>query len=189
MASKSLLKLKKTDRLNTLRENLNNNNVNLRVARNLLKRYKTSSNGLIVKATDLFMKTCDEQIAVNDQEKDLLEGFFNHSQEKLPTKALEKNFLKDQRNLALQRKESSKEFLKASLLVSKLLVSNKEDRHGELIYLGLTNQERNNLIGQLNQFSGNKFKGKLRQGQSFLEGSITAIRQVLEDASWSSLDG
>ncbi len=178
----------KDKRSKMLQDNLNNQNVNLRVARNLLKRYQVSKNGLILKVVDLFVKSCDELIALNEKEKDLLDDIDAQENKPLPSQALASRFKRDQVHLALERKEASKKILKASVLLSKLLVSQKEDKHGEFVSLGITAQERKKLLEDLNSFSGEKYKGKMRQGQSALEGSVSAIRQILEDKSWGSLE-
>lgn len=175
-------------RTKLLRDNLNYHNVNLRVARNLLKKYQTSDNGLILKSVDLFIKACDEQIAINEKESRFLEGASSTEQKNLPAQAVDSRMKREQTRLGLERKESSKKFLRASILVSKLLISDKEDRFGELIYLGMTKNERQKLLDQLKSFPGDKFKGKLRQGQSFLEASVSTIRQVLEDSNWATID-
>ena len=177
----------KADRLKILKDNLSSQNVNLRVARNLLKRYKVSDNGLILKVVDLFTKVCDGLIEMNEKEKTLLDEI-DQPQGEGPSEAVASRFLREQKQLWLQRKETSKKLLKCSVLLTKLLVSQKEDRFGELVNLGITSSERKRLLEQIKSFSGEKFKGKLRQGQSFLEGSITSIRQVLEDPSWGTTE-
>ena len=63
--------------------------------------------------------------------------------------------------------------------------SDKADKYGELVNLGITSKERQKLIDQLNKLSTQK---KLKSGQSFLEGSLSTIREILEDSSWGTLD-
>jgi hypothetical protein len=180
--------LKPEERAKVLKENLNLQNVNLRVARNLLKTYKTSNNGMILKVTDLFMKACNEQILINEKEVGFLNTVSSLQEQNLPAQAVVSRIKKEQIRLGLERKESLKQILRSSILVGKLLVSDKADRFGELIYLGITKEERKKLLDQLKAFPGDKFKGKLRGGQSYLEASVTTIRQVLEDQNWTTVD-
>ncbi len=178
-------KLKGKEKVAALIRNLNLNNVNLRVARNLVKKYRASGNGLVVKSADLFERVCDEQIELNNQEKTLLEKVSAVDNAQM-MKIMNKKFYKDQRELGMQRKESLKKMLEGSMLMSKILISDKEDKYGELVRLGITSKERKKLIEQLDKLSKDK---KVKPGQSFLQGSIAAIREILEDQSWGTVDG
>ena len=177
--------LKKKEKIEGFKNDIVLNNFNLRIARNLLKRYKTADNGLMLKTTDVFSKVCDEQIGLNNAEKKIIENLFKDKQGDDVTK---ENFFRDMRSVAEQRKESLKKLLEASLLVNKVLVSEKTDQYGEFFQLGVTKKERTKLIEMLDAFQGEEFKGGVRPGQTFIQGSVAAIRQILEDRSWGTLD-
>lgn len=162
-------------------------NANLRVARNLIKKYKSPENGLILKAVVLFMQVADEQIEFNNEERAMLERVVDVIKSGDIRVYDTPKFYKDQAKIAKQRKESFKKLLESSVLVSKILISNKPDKYGEFINLGITKDERKKLISKLNElFVGYKEVG-LKEGQSFLEGSVASIREILEDKSWGTL--
>jgi len=81
-----------------------------------------------------------------------------------------------------------KNLLKSSILVSRLLVSDKVNRYGEYAYLGVTDKQRKRLVEKLNEFDGKEYVGDLREGQSFLEGSIAVIRETLNDYNRLAVD-
>ncbi|MBU0469626.1 MAG: hypothetical protein KKF78_10700 [Candidatus Omnitrophica bacterium] len=163
-------------------------NANIRVSKNLLKKYITPENGLMLKVADLFTEVCDELIAVNISERQLLTEF-QEIQEKQELDDFDgKEFRDRQRKLASLRRDSLKKLFEASMLVTKVLVSDKEDRFEQLTMLGITSRERTKLLEKLDKFGGKEFDGELREGQSFLQGSIAIIREVLMDTSWGLLD-
>jgi hypothetical protein len=171
---------------------LTRDNVNIRTARNLLKRYFKTNNPLMVKATDLFYQVCDEQTKFNDQEITLLKQGVSvkvtpdnmpDDKTKTPQELLDK-----QSALNNRRKDSMQKLLEASMLVSKVLISSKTDQEGELVALGVNEAERKKLLVKVDSFYGSGFEGQMREGQSFLQASIAAIREVLEDYSWGTLD-
>ena len=177
------------ERYGRLTTNIVTDNINLRLARNLVKKFVKSENGLILKAANLFVMTCDEQIEINNREKIMLDELYKVQKSSDAQKFDNRAYLRRQRALGLERKESFKKMLEASLLVKKILISDKPDRFGELIMLGITQKQRVELLSQLKEFQGKDFEGELREGQSFLEGSISAIREILEDKTWATLDG
>ena len=161
-------------------------NVNYRAARNLLKRFHTPANGLILQATDIFMKVCDEQIDYNNQERDLLEKWYE-AQTTQQLQGFDKQAFMDRQNqLAASRKESLKNMIKSSVLVNKILLSDQADPSGEFKKLGITEKQRRALLESLYEFYGDGYQGKLRSGQTFLEGSISTIRVFLEDENWQT---
>lgn len=171
-----------------LRDDLVMNNINLRIARNFVKKYKNSENGLILKVTDVFVALCDSLIELNNQEKD----YYN---------SLHQNMLNDddffmdrkevsswQQSINSQRKESMMRLLESSMLVAKVLVSSKADGYGELSYLAVTKDQKYNLLMLLDGFKGDDYQGALREGQSFLGGSISVIREILENKNYAVLN-
>lgn len=177
-------------RITVLRDELIHSNVNLRVARNYIKKYHNqTNNGLMLKVSDIFMKVCDEMIELNNQERALLEEMYafqmKGSLEQFNLDLFESN----QKKIYEARRESLRELLKASILVAKVLVSNQENYYGEFDRLGITQEQRYKLLDRLNRFNQENYKGDLRIGQSFVEGSVVAIREVLENYNYETNDG
>lgn len=177
-----------TEIIGILMDNLILDNVNLRIARNLLKRYYTPQNGLILKTADLFIKVCNEQIEFNNRERAHFAELYDMQIDGDLTGFDNDVFLKRNQSLAEERKASLKKLLEASMLIGKVLVSDEADSFGELVMLGITDEEREKLLDKLDKFQGEEFEGVVRDGQTFLQGSVAAIREVLEDVSWDTLD-
>ena len=163
-------------------------NVNLHVAKNLIKKYRIPENGLILKVSDSFVTMCEQQIELNQREKQLMEGVIKLSKNDQLEKFDKEKFLHEHKKLAFRRKESLKDLLESSILVNVVLISDKTNIYGEFVRLGITQEERYKLLNKLYDFYGDEFEGSLREGQTFLEGSITTIRERLEDPSWDTLD-
>lgn len=181
--------LEKIENVKALIDNLIMDNANLRVARNYLKKYKRSPNGLILKVTDLFIKVSDEQIEFNNQERGLFESLHQFLESDDFKNFNKDKFLEDQKYLSDVKRESLKGLLEASLLVNKILISENPDEFGEYVNLGITKKERQKLLKKINEFEGGDYQGDLREGQTFLQGSVSVIREILEDKSWAALDG
>ncbi|MBF0531841.1 MAG: hypothetical protein HQL23_01965 [Candidatus Omnitrophica bacterium] len=163
-------------------------NVNLRVAKNTLKKYLTADNGLMIKVAHIFMQVCDAQIALNSKEHELDEGYLKNG-----TGPAAKNFdWKKQKSLREQllaeRRESMKGLLEASLLAQKILISDKPDRLGQLVNLGITAGQREKLIFKIKELFGRDTPAHLQEGQSFLKGSVAAILEILEDQTWGTIE-
>ncbi len=169
-----------------LRDILVVNNINLRVARNFIKKYKDSQNGLILKVSELYTQFCDDLIEINDEEKEFYNKLYENSLER-DTQGIDKKKIVDwQQYVNEKRKEIMMDLLESSLLVTKVLISDKTDGYGELSYLGISDDQRHNLLTLLGGFKGEEFKGNLRGGQSFVEGSVSVLRQILQDDDYRS---
>jgi len=164
-------------------------NINLRIARNYLKKHLNSKNGLILKSGLVFTNACNTHIDLNNREKDILEQIYKTQVKGTLKDAQKEQFADELKRLSAARKEASKELLEASVLVSKILISNQTDKFGEFFMLGISSAERERLIKKLNAFVGKKYVGEIREGQSVLEASIAVIRGILEDMSWQTVDG
>ncbi|MBP9853648.1 MAG: hypothetical protein KBD53_02135 [Candidatus Omnitrophica bacterium] len=189
LTRKASAEYKEEQRISALKTELIQNNVNLRVARNYLKKYHTqTNNGLMLNVSDIFTKVCDQLIELNNQEKILLDkmlAFHKGSAEKVNMSTVEADRVK----IYQSRKDSLKDLLKASILVTKVLVSNQENQNGTFNRLGITQEQRYKLLEKLNHFSEETYRGELRSGQTFLEGSVVTIREILEDYNYQSNDG
>ncbi len=180
--------LENASNLIKLRDNLVMNNINLRIARNFVKKYNTSENGLILKVTDAFVKLCDGLIEINEKNKVFYNSLYEKSLESSSHWLDRKEIVDWQQSVNTQRKELLMSLLESSMLVTKVLVSSETDGYGELSYLALTNNQRYNLLMLLDGFQGEEYQGELREGQSFLGGSIAVIREVLENNNYTVLD-
>jgi len=168
------------------RQHIIMDNANLRIARNLIKKYKTSNNGFILKTTELFMQFCNNLINLNNEERKTFEDIIKNKSTFSDLK--ESDLINIQSELNNQRKNILKQLLESSMWTQKVLISSEPDRFGELMSLGVTARQRQRLINKLDDFKGKGFDGEVREGQSFLQASVSAIREMLEDTSWDSLD-
>ena len=188
VTAKSSGALEKIENVQALIDNLIMDNANLRVARNYLKKYKGSPNGLVLKVTDLFIKACEDQIEFNNQERGLFESL-RQFLDKDDFKNFDKDkFLEDQKSLSDDKREALKGLLEASLLVNKILISENPDEFGEYVNLGITQKERQKLLKKIHEFDGGDYQGELREGQTFLQGSVSVIREILEDKNLAAFD-
>lgn len=179
----------KTDKekIETVVKSLILDNANLRVARNLLRTYELSDNGLILKVRIMFYHVCDDLIEINTKERQYFEDLLKNNVGDFSTE-LRKKIADFQLGVALQRKEISKSLLETSILVSQVLISNVADYGGEFFYLGITDAERVKLLDKLYDLDQGENQGGIQEGQTFLGASIAAIREILEDDSWDTLD-
>ncbi len=167
---------------------LKKDNVNLRIARNLVKKFKTPENGLILKVADLFAKVCDDQMEYNDYDRVLYERIAEIQESGYFEDFYPESFLEAQELLAEQRRASFKELMEASMLINIVLVSPDRNYYGDFYRLGLTRQQRQNLLYKIDDFKGKGFSGGVEEGQTFLQGSVNVIRQILENDSWQVMD-
>lgn len=183
----------KEEKIDQYVRELTRDNVNIRTARNLMKRYFSVNNPLMVKVTDIFYVVCDEQTKLNDEEINLMKNGVPEKAVYTPNNLPDKNknpqgLLNKQIELSNRRKDSLQKLLEASVLVSKVLVSSQADGEGDLVVLGVNDEQRKKLLLKMDEFYGAEFEGKMREGQSYLEASVVAIREILEDYSWGTLD-
>lgn len=181
---------KEIDRIAALRDDLIRNNLNLRIARNYLSKYlRQADNGLILKASDMFTNFCDRLIDLNNEEKLLLEDLY-YTQLKDEMDGFDVDgFTRSQRRIGQARKTTLKELLETTILVSKILISPQENYAGQFDRLGITQEERYKLLYKIDEFEDDRFKGELRPGLTFLEGSVVTLREILEDYDYTALDG
>lgn len=178
------------NRIARMRDALIQENVNLRVARNYLKRYKNqATNGLMLKVTDMFTLVCDDLIQLNSRQRILLEEMHGLQRKGGLDQATAKTFEDRQQEINNARRDALKTLLKSSILVTKILVSPTENYYGEFDRLGVTQEQRYKLLDKIRHFDEASYQGELRSGQSFLEGSVVTIREILEDHNFESLDG
>ncbi len=120
-----------------------NDNADLRVAKNYMIKYLDSPNSLMRKVSDLMIVACDRDIALNNKLKNLWQDWLiKKLQEKKVKPEDEKLFIEAQSDLELKRKESDKSIIKASILLTKVLLSqDNTNNKGKLLPI-----TRNNAI-------------------------------------------
>jgi len=170
-----------------LMDNLILDNNNIRVAKHYMLKYNKSENGLMLKAVDVFVNFSEQQLSLNNEERAILDELFEAHVNETIDGFDKKSFMLEQARLASLRKESWKDILRASLFIPKILISDQKNEMGELTWLAIDETERVKLLMKLDEFYGDLYKGDLRVGQTFLQGSIAVIRDILEDSSWDSL--
>lgn len=161
-------------------------NADLRIAKNYLVPYLNSSNALIKKSADTFILGCNTIIAINDKEKQIWDQWNAIKANNLGNRKNETAFLNAQEELALKRKEASKKIIQASILLSKILRSEKNDNEkGKL--LAITDAQRKKLNKSLDQLEKENLDWGLKPGQTFQQASVAVIREILEDPIYKTI--
>ena len=163
-------------------------NMNLRIIRNLLKNFKTQNNKLLVKIVNLIKGFCDKQIDLNNDEKVLYERIYSYQIEENYDAFDTEDFVKQQTVILNSRRETFKDIMEAAMFVNMALVSPKQNEYDEFYQLGITAEQRENLLVKVYSFKGREFNGFVEGGQSFLAGSINIIRQILENEDWEVIE-
>ena len=159
----------------------------LRIIKNYMLKYLTSPNMLMRKVADIVVVSTSREIAVNDQEKLIWEKWYDLIHADQATRPKEIDFVNTQYNMELQRKEYDKDIVRASVLMTKVLISDK-NKNGKGYLLAITAQQRQKLLDKLDSFGSDTLDWGLKSGQSTLEGSVAVIRETLEDSLWISID-
>lgn len=160
-------------------------NADLRIAKNYMVKYLYVPNALMRKASDMMIAACYRDIALNNQEKRLWQDWLDKKFLRLAINQDERAFIKAQEALEHKRKESDKSIIEASILMTRVLLSqDNPDEKGHR--LAITSKERNQLVDHLDRFGRLVSDWGLKDGQTTLEASIAVIREVLEDSVWIS---
>lgn len=156
-------------------------NSKLRIAKNIINRYEDSNNGLILKTSKLFSQKCITLISLNNRERQALDDILALKKSGQLEDDGFKPFFHDLKVIERQRKEALSGILEASILASKVLVSDKLNVYEELSYLGVTEKQRSKLIERIKEFKTANISDDLKPGQSFLDGSVSVIYGRLQD--------
>ena len=162
-------------------------NSDLLIIKNYLLKYLTSPNMLMRKVADIVVVATSREIAINHEEKTLWEKWYDLNAAGQATRPKEIDFVKTQYALELRRKEADKDIVQASVLMTKVLISDK-NKNGKGHLLAITAQQRQKLLDKLDSFGSDTLDWGLKPGQRTLEGSIAVIREILEDSIWISID-
>jgi hypothetical protein len=159
----------------------------LLVIKNYLIKYLVSPNMLMRKVADIVVVATSREIAINHEEKSLWEKWYDLNTAGQASRPKEVEFVKNQYAMELRRKEADKNIIQASKMMTKVLISDKnENAKGHL--LAITAQQRQKLLDKLDSFGHDTLDWGLKPGQTTLEGSIAVIREILEDSIWISID-
>ena len=161
-------------------------NTELRIARNYLTSFSSSRNGLIRKVAQDTIATYDKLIAMSVSERDLWQSFYEFKKKQKTQHIDEKDFIHQQMEIALDKKEVAKGLLEASHLIHTVLLSAEKCESDGCPNLAITQQERDKLIEKLDVFARNNMAWGMKEGQSTVEACEAAIREVLEDPVYLS---
>lgn len=175
------------ENLTYFRKQLAKDNVNLRIARNLLENYKTPDNPLILKVAHDFMEVCNQQVQINNDQGELLR-IFTTIEEGQNGYVNREEFFSRFSVYEEMRKDTFRQLLQASMLISKVLISNKTDSYGDLYAYGITSQQKTRLLDSIGDFYQDIYSGDLRTGQTFIQASFAAIRNSLESNDMKFID-
>jgi len=162
-------------------------NSDLRIIKNYLGKYLVSPNMLMRKVADMVVVATNHEIAVNNDEKLLWQKWYGLNAAGQATRPKEIEFVNTQYSMELRRKEIDKEIVQASVMMTKVLISDK-NKNGKGHLLAITAQQRQNLLDKLDSFGGDTLDWGLKPGQRTLAGSVAVIREILEDSLWISID-
>jgi len=157
------------------------------IIKHYLLKYLISPNMLIRKVADMVVVATSEEIVINHEEKTLWQKWYDLTLAGQASRSKEKDFVREQYSLELQRKEADKEIIKATIMMTKVLKS-EENRNSKGHLLAITAQQRQKLLDKLDSYGSDTLDWGLQTGQSTLDGSIAVIREILEDSIWISLD-
>jgi hypothetical protein len=139
------------------------------------------------KVADIVVVASSREIAINDEERILWQKWFDLNAAGQATRPKEIDFVKTQHSLELRRKEADKDIIQASVLMTRVLISEK-NKDGKGRRLAITAQQRQKLLDKLDSFGNETLDWGLKPGQSTLAASIAVIREILEDSIWISID-
>jgi len=159
----------------------------LLIIKNYLLKYLVSPNRLMRKVADIVVVAISREIAINHEEKKLWEHWYDLNTAGQATRPKEIEFVKTQYSLELRRKEADKDIIQASVMMTKVLVS-ETNKDGKGHRLAITAQQRQKLLDKLDTFGSDVLDWGLKPGQGTLEASIAVIREILEDSIWISID-
>jgi len=159
----------------------------LLIMKNYMLKYMMAPNMMMRKVANIVVVATSRAIAINHEEKTLWEKWYDLNAAGQATRPKEIDFVKTQHALELQRKQADEDIVQASVLVTKILISDKnKNDHGHL--LAITAQQRQRLLDKLDSFGSDELDWGVKAGQSTLEGSIAVLREILEDSVWISID-
>lgn len=161
-------------------------NTELRIARNYLKRYCSSSSSFIRKTALTAVDAYQRLLSMSARERSLWSDFLRYVTEGKPESFDEKDFSRQQVFLAQQKKEVAKDVLRASVLATKVMLSSAHCEDEACKTLEFTPAERERLTSVLSTVPGVNMDWGMKPGQSTVEACAAVIRESLEDPLYLS---
>jgi len=169
-------------------ERLIYDNMDIRVAKNYMTKYFQDKNLLMRKVVDTYVYTCDQLVDVNRQERDVWESAKLLLDREELNGSVEKKFLADQERIAGRRKEAMQGVVAASVLMTKVILSEDTKEKDTKKRLAISGEQREKLIDKLDSYAKDNMDWSLKPGQTFVEAAEASVREVLEDSFYLSAD-
>lgn len=169
-------------------DRLGKDNMDLRIAKNYVSKYFSVPNPLMRKVIDTYAYSCDQLIELNLQERSLWNQMYESSKNETVSPEQDQEFVKNQGELAAKRQEAMRSILESSVLLTKLMLSENMKEKQVKKRLALTSKERDRLIRKLDTYAGDNLDWGMKPGQTYLQGAVATIREVLEDPTFLSAD-
>jgi hypothetical protein len=168
-------------------DDLTLDNSDLYIIKNYLIKYMMSPNMLMRKIADIVVVATNKDIAINHQEKTLWQKWYDLNAAGQATRPKEIEFVRSQYALELRRKEADKEIVRATVLLTKLLISDI-NKNGKGHVLAITTKQRQELLDKLDSFGNDELDWGMKPKQTTMQASIAVIRELLEDSIWVPID-
>jgi hypothetical protein len=169
-------------------ERLIYDNMDIRVAKNYMTKYFATSNLLMRKVTDSYVFSCDQLVEVNRQEREAWENLKKLKEDNQFDAVQEKEFIAQQEDIALRRKEAMRGVVSASVLMTKVLLSENTKEKDIKKRLALSTEQREKLVDKLDSYAKDNLDWSLKPGQTFVQAAEASVREVLEDSFYLSAD-
>ncbi|MBL8014301.1 MAG: hypothetical protein JNN05_10680 [Candidatus Omnitrophica bacterium] len=169
-------------------DRLGKDNMDLRIAKNYVSKYFTVPNPLMRKVIDTYVYACDQLVDVNRLERDLWQKMYEDNKQGEISPQQDKKFLSDQQGLSVRRKTAMVSLAESAALAAKLMLSENTKEKQATKRLALTSKERDQLLRKLDTYAGDNLDWGMKPGQTYLQGAIAMIREVLEDPTYLSAD-
>lgn len=169
-------------------DRLGKDNMDLRIAKNYVAKYFSVPNPLMRKVIDTYAYSCDQLIELNLQERSLWKQMYEANKNGGVSPEQDQDFVKSQGELADKRKEAMRSIVESSVLLTKLMLSENMKEKQIKKRLALTSRERDRLIRKLDSYAGDNLDWGMKPGQTYLQGAVATIREVLEDPTFLSAD-
>ncbi|MCX5714175.1 MAG: hypothetical protein NT033_05075, partial [Candidatus Omnitrophica bacterium] len=129
-----------------LMKNLRLANGDLNITKQLLERYKNSSNEIVRQAVQYALVNYDALVKINDKGIELQEKLNSSELIKDPTKFDQGAAVSEMSKISANKDYVSESLLQISTMVALSLVDKNPDKDGKLTYLIVTSDERNQLV-------------------------------------------
>lgn len=169
-------------------DRLSKDSMDLRIAKNYVAKYFTIPNPLMRKVIDTYVHSCDQLVSLNSEERGLWQSMYELNKKSEVSPQEDQEFVKSQEGLSVKRKAAMVSLVESSALLTKLLLSEDTKEKQFKKRLALTAKERDRLIRKLDIYAGDNLDWGMKPGQTYLQGAVAMIREVLEDPTYLSAD-